>query len=70
MKPVQKLITVAQGREAADLLVRGAQVFNVFTGAFEERDVRVSGGYVASVLPPGALDGTDAGETAACVVDG
>ncbi len=52
MKPVQELIAVAQYGRPAELAVRGAQVFNVFTGLFEEKDVLVAGGYVAAVLDP------------------
>ena len=51
MYSVQNLIAVALGQQAADFAVRGAQVFNVFTGEFTKSDVLVSEGHVAAVMP-------------------
>ena len=51
MDELENLIAVALGQQPADLAVRGAQVFNVFTGEFSKSDVLVAGGVVAAVLP-------------------
>ena len=51
MDEVENLIAVALGQQPADLVVRGAQVFNVFTGEFTKSDVLVIDGVVAAVLP-------------------
>lgn len=55
MDDLGKRIRVAMGEEPADFVVAGASVFNAFIGAFEERDVLVAGGHVASVLPAGTV---------------
>lgn len=49
MKPVANLITVAQGQVKADLVLKNAQVFNVFTGEFVPGDVALVQGYIAGV---------------------
>ncbi|HMM22717.1 MAG TPA: adenine deaminase [Selenomonadales bacterium] len=49
MKPVSELIAVARGRAKAELALKNARVFNVFTGEFVEGDVAVVEGYVAGV---------------------
>ncbi|VBB07444.1 metal-dependent hydrolase [Lucifera butyrica] len=72
MKAVEALIAVARGQTKADLVLKHAQVFNVFTGKFHRSDVAVCGGYIAGVgdytgyeeinlerkyLTPGFIDG-------------
>jgi adenine deaminase len=72
MKPISQLIAVAQGHTPADLVLKNAQVFNVFTGEFVGGDVAVTGGYIAGIgqyyghkeidmagkfLTPGFIDG-------------
>jgi adenine deaminase len=72
MKPISQLIAVAQGQVPADLVLKNAQVFNVFTGKFGRGDVAVIGGYIAGIgqynghiemdmagkfLTPGFIDG-------------
>jgi adenine deaminase len=44
-----RLAEVALGRRPADLVLRGARVVNVFTGAVEPADVAVAGGRVAAL---------------------
>lgn len=71
-KPIETLIAVAAGRQAAELVLKNGQVFNVFTGQFDRGDVAITGGYVAGVgsyaglreidctdlmLTPGFIDG-------------
>jgi len=43
------LLAVARGDEPADLLLRGGQVINVFTGEIRHADVAVKDGLVAGV---------------------
>lgn len=72
MKPVNDLIAVAQGRAQADLVLKNACIFNVFTGKFASGDVAIKGGYIAGIgdftghkeldlrgkyLTPGFIDG-------------
>lgn len=49
IKSVSQLIAVAQGQVPADLVLKNAQVFNVFTGEFRRGDVAVAGGYIAGI---------------------
>lgn len=49
MKPISELIAVAQGNQLADLVLKNAQFFNVFTGKFETGDVAIVHGYIAGV---------------------
>jgi adenine deaminase len=49
MKPIEQLISVAQGHVLADIVLKNAQVFNVFTGNFDRGDVAVVGGYIAGI---------------------
>jgi len=71
-KPIEDLIAVAAGRQAAEVVLKGGQVFNVFTGRFGIADIAITGGYVAGtgryeglqeidctgmVLTPGFIDG-------------
>ena len=49
MKPISELIAVAQGNQLADLVLKNAQIFNVFTGQFEVGDVAIVHGYIAGV---------------------
>ena len=46
-KPVKRLIAVARGDAPADLLIRNAQVINVFSGTVTAVDFAVVDGYVA-----------------------
>lgn len=49
MKGVQELVDTALGRTAADLVLKNAQVFNVFTGTFSKGDVAIVNGSIAGV---------------------
>ena len=73
MMKTEDLIAVALGQREADLVLKHAQVFNVFTGQFMAADVAVFKGYIAGVgkgysgteeidlsgkyLTPGFIDG-------------
>jgi adenine deaminase len=57
----QHLLAVARGDEAADLVVRGARVFSVFTREWLDGDVAVAGGRVAGI---GAYEGRETVEAA------
>jgi adenine deaminase len=72
MMKSSQLIAVAQGHVPADLVLKNAQVFNVFTGDFYRGDVAVVNGYIAGIgqynghremdmdgkfLTPGFIDG-------------
>ncbi|MBC9785110.1 adenine deaminase [Heliobacterium chlorum] len=48
-KPVKNLIAVANGERPADLVLKNAEIFNVFTGEFERGDIALVGGYIAGV---------------------
>ncbi len=71
-KPLHELVAVAAGARPADLVLKNARVFNVFTGEFADGDVAIQGGYIAGVgsyegreeidlqgryLTPGFIDG-------------
>ena len=47
----ERLLAVARGDAAADLLLTGGRVVNVFTGTVIEADVAVADGLIASVGP-------------------
>ncbi len=49
MKRVQELVDTALGHFAADLVLKNAEVFNVFTGQFSKGDVAIVNGYIAGV---------------------
>ena len=49
MQLLQQLIETALGNCKADLVLKNASVFNVFTGSFSQGDVAVVGGYIAGV---------------------
>ncbi len=55
------LIAVARGDEPADLVVRGARVFSVFTREWLEGDVAVAGGRFAGVGQYDGAETVDAG---------
>ena len=46
---MKKLIDCAMKRIECDLLLRGAMVFNAFTGITEEKDIAVISGKIAAV---------------------
>lgn len=48
-KIMQRLLAAASGREEADIVLKSAQVFNVFTGEFETGDVALCGAYIAGI---------------------
>ncbi len=69
---MEKLIKVAMGFEKADLVLKGGNVINVYTGEIEVADIAVCDGYIAGVgdysgieevdvcgkyLAPGFIDG-------------
>ncbi len=45
----QKLLKVARGLERADLVLKGGNVFNSFTGEWETADIAVCGGVIAGI---------------------
>ncbi|MEG6584673.1 adenine deaminase [Dendrosporobacter sp. 1207_IL3150] len=49
MKPVKNLIEAAKGKLKADLVLKNATVFDVFTGRFICGDIAVIDGYIAGV---------------------
>jgi adenine deaminase len=49
---LKRLIDVAAGREAADLLITNAQVADVFQGIFRPADVALTQGTIAAVYDP------------------
>ncbi|WP_405732903.1 adenine deaminase [Anaerovibrio slackiae] len=44
---MKRLIRVAQGLEPADLVLKNAEVFHVFTGEFIQGDIAIADGYIA-----------------------
>src|SRR5580765_2093390 len=48
---LQRRVRVALGQEPGDLLLRGGQVVNVFTGRVERGDVVIADGWIAGVGP-------------------
>ena len=46
---LKTLISSARGEVKADLVLKNAKIFNVFTGNTEEGDVAVSGGHIAGI---------------------
>lgn len=53
-KNTERLIDVAMGRRKAELVIKNANIYNVFTGAFTPGDVAVDHGWIAAV---GKYDG-------------
>ena len=51
---MKKMINVAMGREKADLVIKGGNVVNVYTGEIQVADVAIIDGYIAGV---GEYDG-------------
>ena len=49
MKFMKALIDAAMGREKCDLVIRGANVFNVFTGEFEKGEIAVKDGRIVGI---------------------
>ena len=45
------LLAVARGDEAADLLLRGGRLVNVFSGTIEEADIAIHGEHIAGIGP-------------------
>ncbi len=54
MEHLKKLIAVAAGREAPDLIVKGGRIANVFSAEIMEADVAVCDGFIAGI---GQYDG-------------
>lgn len=52
----QRLLRVARGLEKADLVLKGGNVFNSFTGEWETADVAVCGSVIAGI---GSYKGTE-----------
>jgi adenine deaminase len=48
---LQRRIRVARGREPGDLVLKGGEVVNVFTGTVEPSDVVIADGWIAGVGP-------------------
>jgi adenine deaminase len=53
---VDNLLAVARGDKQADLVLRGARLVNVFSGAVEEGDVAILGGRIAGI---GSYEGAE-----------
>lgn len=49
MKPIKKLIDTAMGRCLPDIVLKQAQVYNVFTGSFSLGDVAITDGYIVGI---------------------
>ncbi len=47
--PMKNFIDVAMGREKADLVIKGGNVINVYTGEIEVADIAIVDGYIAGV---------------------
>lgn len=60
-KNIERLIDVAMGREKADLVIKNAHIFNVFTGQFQLGDLAVDHGWIAGVGDYEGRDTHDAG---------
>ncbi|HEV2902008.1 MAG TPA: adenine deaminase [Gaiellaceae bacterium] len=56
MPQLSRRLAVARGDEAADLVIRGAKVFSVFTREWLEGDLAITDGYIAGL---GDYDGTE-----------
>ena len=52
----QRLLRVARGLEKADLVLKGGNVFNSFTGEWEIADIAVCGSVIAGI---GSYKGTE-----------
>ena len=48
---LQRRIRVARGLEPGDLLLRGGQIVNVFTGQIEPGNIVIADGWIAGVGP-------------------
>lgn len=46
---LEKRIDIASGLQEADLVLKGGQVFNVFTGTWEQADIAVCGSKIAGI---------------------
>lgn len=46
---MKKLVDAAMKRERCDLVIRGAKIFNVFTGEIEEGEIAVKDGIIAGI---------------------
>jgi arginase family enzyme len=53
LEEVQRAVSVAAARTAADLRLRGAQVLDPFTGGLRPADVLLAGRLIAAVVPDG-----------------
>lgn len=62
---LEHLILVASGKKKADLVLKNAQVVNVFTEELERADVAIAGGYIAGV---GSYEGETEVDLAGCVI--
>ena len=61
MEGLRRRLAVARGDEPADLVVRGGQVFSVFTKEWLETDVAVVDGFVAGLGDYDGRESVDAG---------
>jgi adenine deaminase len=57
LKPLSRRLAVARGDEPADLVIRGARVFSVFTREWLDGDLAIADGYVAGL---GDYEGNEA----------
>lgn len=49
MKNIEKLIAVARGQQAADVVLKNARIFNSFSGEFEHADLAIADEYIAGI---------------------
>ncbi|SHN68470.1 adenine deaminase [Desulfovibrio litoralis] len=72
MKPIERLVNVANKKDKAELVIKNAKIFNGFSKTFKIADVAIDSGYIAGVgeysgqneldakgalLTPGFIDG-------------
>ncbi|MBC2333589.1 adenine deaminase [Listeria welshimeri] len=49
LKQLQERVTVSDGREKADLVIKNGRIVNVFSGEIMEGDIAIKNGYIAGI---------------------
>ena len=62
---LEKKISVARGEQPADLVIRGGQLINVFSGEFYQTDIAIADGWVVGL---GSYDAREAFDATGCYV--